>query len=263
LLDYLLRVLPEKGIDPFKRLFNTIVNDYEEDPERFKEINVPMGRRDPEIYIKYKKSFGYATSSSGTTSRKALYGLALQNAGKRAADRVRDSQLIEQITGLETRNGRIDHAEGAHDDLVIGWLLCHWFLAFAVKHEFYGIDNKRIYSKVKTASEETWEQQAEREEQEELRARIEDLYEKLTNEDDEYVSARMELELRRLDKQLVLESGEVHSVDALIRQVKESKRSRQVARTRNYSHQQYSSPSVNGTPVVYNRPLNEYDLRAY
>lgn len=264
LLDYLLRVMPEKNIDPFRRLFNTIVNDSESDPERFKEINVPLSRRDPEVYVKYKTAFGYATSGSGTTSRKALYGLALRAAAKYGADCVYDGQLIDQITGLERRNGRIDHAPGEHDDLVIAWLLAHWFIQYAVKLDFYGIEPRRVMSKLRRRSTETDEEAFARQEQEELRNKIDNLYERLADEDDEFVSMRLELELRRLDRLVVLEAGEVRSVDALIRQIKDNKKHKKVRAqyaSNRPAHTGSLAPSAN--QQVYNRPLNAYDLRAY
>lgn len=263
LLDYLLRVMPERGIDPFRRLFNTIVNDYEEDPERFKDICQPMGRRDPDLYIRYKTAFGYATSSSGTTSRKALYGLALKNGAKHGADVVNDHQLIDQITGLENRNGRIDHAPGEHDDLVIGWLLGHWFLQFARKLDFYGLDQRKVLSRLRKKVTETPEEEQARLEQEALRNDIEALYERLADEDDEYVSMRLELDLRRLDRQVVLEAGEVRSVDALIRQIKDAKKQRRVrAQYNGNGGQSIHSGSVSQN-VVYTRPLTYNDLRAF
>lgn len=264
LLDYLLRVMPEKGIDPFRRLFNTIVNDYESDPERFKEIQVPMHRRDPEIYIRFKTAFGYATSASGTTSRKALYGLALRAAAKYGADVVHDGQLIDQITGLEKRNGRIDHQAGAHDDLVIAWLLGHWFIQYATRLDWYGIDPRRVMSKLRKTTAETPREVAVREEQESIRNQIDDIYDRLTAEEDEYVSMRMELELRRLDKQIVLRDGEIRSVDALIRQIRESKKQRRVKAQAGSGASVRNTPLVpSATQVVYNRPLNQHDLRAF
>lgn len=265
LLDYLLLMLPQHGIDPFKRLFNTVVNDHEEEPERFAEIRVPMGRRNPDIYVRFKKSFGYATSGSGTTSRKALYGLALQNAAKRAADKVADKGLIDQITSLETRNGRIDHPEGQHDDLVIGWLLIHWFLGFAKRPEWYGLDPTKIMTKLSSRRDETQEEIWAREDQAIIRRKMEILYEELADEEDDFLSMRLEMELRRLDKEVVLESGEIYSVDGLIRKAQERKKHKFVSRNRavrnapNYG----VAPTVNGAPVVYDRPLTAYDLRVY
>ena len=57
-----------------------------------------------------------------------------------------------------------------------------------------------------------------------MRNQIESVFAELSRETDEYVSERLEHELRRLDKMIVLESGELYSVDALIKQARDSKR---------------------------------------
>src|SRR5690606_6761044 len=80
IIDHLLWKLPQRGVDPFKRLYNKVVNEYLEYPERYKEILVPLGRRPEEIYVRHKTSFGWATSGSGMTSRSGLYSTTLHNA---------------------------------------------------------------------------------------------------------------------------------------------------------------------------------------
>lgn len=265
LLDFLLRQLPMHGIDPFRRLFNTVVNDYEENPDHFNEIRLPMSRRNPDIYVRFKKSFGYATSASGKTSRKGLYGLALQNATKRASDRVYDKSLIDQILSLEYRNGRVDHPDGEHDDLVIGWLLVHWFLGFANKPEWYGLDPTKIMTNIAGKATETQEEIWIKEEQAVLRKRMEVLYDELSNEQDDFVSMRLEMELRKLDQQVILETDEIYSVDGLIRQAQERKRQKFAAKNRNVMGDQSwkpKPPTVNGVQVSYDRPLTAFDLRA-
>ena len=224
ILDYLLLMLPQRGIDPFRRLFNTIVNEYDLYPERWKEIRQPMGRRSHDIYTRYKKTFGYTTSGSGEYSRNALYSTALKNAAKLSADRVYDKPLIDQITGLVTRNGRIDHEVGEHDDLVIAWLLCHWLLLLGKNLSHYGIDHKQVMAGVGISQQVDPEEIFIKEEQYQLRRRIEELYEKLSAETDDFVSMRLEQELRLLDKRLILEADEIYSVDNLIRSAKETKR---------------------------------------
>ncbi len=114
LLDYLLVTLPQHGIDPFKRLFNTVVHDHIEMKERWNEIRQPMNRRSSDIYVRLKKMFGFATSGSGYASRSELYSTTLMNAAKRGGDKVHDKNLIDQITGLISKNGRIDHEDGEH-----------------------------------------------------------------------------------------------------------------------------------------------------
>ena len=116
-LDQLLLILPSNGIDPFVRLFNRCVNDADEEPDRFKDIQVPFARRSQDIYVRYKKYFGFATSGSGLTSRSELYSTTLQNAAKQVGDVIYDKITIDQILSLEIRNGRVDHPRGEHDDM--------------------------------------------------------------------------------------------------------------------------------------------------
>lgn len=225
-LDYLMLMLPQAGIDPFRRLFNRVVNDSDEFPDRFKEINVPMSRRPEDIYVRYKKSFGFATSGTGQGSRSELYSTTLQNAAKRAGDRIYDKSLTNQILGLVVRNGRVDHEVGEHDDLVIAWLLSHWLLTLGKNLTFYGIDIKRVMTQLADRERETDYQFVQRVEQEEIRHQIDATYKELALETDEYVCMRLEQQLRLLDRKIILESGEIYSVDQLIKSARESKRGR-------------------------------------
>ena len=226
ILDYLLLMLPQYGIDPFQRLFNLGVNDYDQYPDRWKEIKVPMGRRDSRIYDRFKKTFGFATAGSGYASRTELYSTTLQNASKRSCEKIHDKFLISQILGLINKNGRIDHADDEHDDLVIAWLLCHWLLTNGKNLSHYGIDFTKIMSKIVTIKNETSEDQLKRMEQEHIREKIKTIFDQLSNENDEYVSMRLENELKVLDTKIILEVGEIYSLDSLIQQVRENKRKR-------------------------------------
>lgn len=117
ILDQLIASLMSKGINPFKRIFNKVVNNADEKPEDF-EFMVSKYRYSPEdVYIRYKKSFGFATSATGLTARSELYGNTFQLASKLTGDKVRDTALIDQLLSLVIRNGRVDHAVGEHDDL--------------------------------------------------------------------------------------------------------------------------------------------------
>jgi len=264
LLDYLLLMLPQYGEDPFKRLYNTVVQDADEYPDRYKEIRQPMIRRDPNIYTRYKKCFGFATSGSGETSRTALYGSTLQLAAKRGADHVRDRATIGQITGLVVRSGRVDHPEGGHDDLVIAWLLCNWLLTHGKNLSYYGIDVSRVMSAIAAHKEESPEEAYKRAHQQDIRRQIEGVFEELSRETDDFVSERLEHELRRLDKQIILESGEVYSVDALIKQARDTKRER---RRRWSPHTGDSNNAYRGVPnygysagVMSDRPMTAREM---
>jgi hypothetical protein len=226
-LDYLLLMLPTMGIDPFERLFNKVVQDYDEMPDRFKEIQVPMGRRPADIYVRYKKMFGFTTSGGmGATSRALLYSESLQLAAKRGCTVVYDKTLIEQITSLVSKNGRIDHPAGGHDDMVIGWLLSNWLLTKGKMLSFYGIDQRRIGAALGGATEEQIIDRQTRQEQQQIREQIEIIYEQLSKESNEWISQRLEHQLRMLDRKLVLEQGEIFSLDTLLNNAREKKRER-------------------------------------
>lgn len=259
-LDYLLLMLPVYGIDPFKRLFNKIVQDYDEMPSPWAEIRQPMGRRDSEIYTRYKKVFGFATSGTGATSRSELYSTTLQNAGKRAADKVHDRQLADQVLGLVIRNGRIDHALGKHDDLLIGWLLCHWLLTLGKNLQHYGIDVSKIMSLLADRTEETLEQQWARHDQIKVRQEITAVVLQLETETDEYVSAMLEAQLRVLDRRVVLEAGETYSLDSLIHSTREARRSKKRGQqARLYGGTPQLDPSRRREGVFSDEPLNMDD----
>lgn len=223
IIDFLLLYLPMKGIDPFKRLFNWVVNDPYSHPELYKEYQYYMPRRSGNIYDRAKKHFGFATSGAGQSARSELYSTALQNATKRCADGVLDSALTSQITGLITKNGRIDHATGAHDDLVIGWLLCHWFLAMAKNLSNYGIDSRTILSEAVKVKKLTDDENVDETLQYNLRIRIEELFDLLSKENNMYICERYEQEVKRLESKLVLKEGESFSIDAFLTVAKEKR----------------------------------------
>lgn len=234
IIDYLLLMLPAKGIDPFARLYNRVVQDSDENPDRFNDIKVPIGRRNQDIYVRFKRMFGFTTSGSGVTARSELYSTTLQNAAKRSADKIHDNSLITQINGLITKNGRVDHEEGGHDDLVIAWLLGHWLLTQGKNLTFYGIDIRRVGSnlmeRIKNASPQEVNQMRE---QQAIRQRIDQIYELLVNEQDEFLAMKYEQELRLLDKKIILESNDVWSVDEVIKMARDAKRNRRVKQNRN------------------------------
>ncbi len=224
IIDHLLWFLPQRGEDPFKRLFNRVVNDYLDHPERYKEIQVPVGRRPEDIYNRYKTSFGWATSGSGLTSRSGLYSTTLQNGVRLAGSRLKDVELVNQILGLEIRNGRVDHAKGEHDDIVIAWLLCIWFLTQGVNLSHYGLDHRIVLARAKEREVNNPEDYREQVKQTQVRNEIEELCDQLTDEKDEFVSVKLEQRIRVLERQLTGENDELNSVDEMIRKAKEKKK---------------------------------------
>lgn len=144
-IDYLCIKLHAVGIDPFTRIYNSIVENYDTEANKFMEIRNSLYGRDDAFYIARKTTFGFCT---GTTTRKTLYNQILKIAAQKAAHLVRDPQLISELLGLQEKNGRIDHADGAHDDTVIAWLLTVFLLVYGRNLPYYGIPRQDVMSRV-------------------------------------------------------------------------------------------------------------------
>ncbi len=223
LIDMLLLILPSKGVDPFERIFNRIVNEYDEMPDRYKEISEPMWRRDGEIYTRNKKVFGFATSSSGLTSRSELYGSTLHQAAKQVGHLVADKTTIDQIASLIIKNGRVDHPAGEHDDMVISWILTHWFMTKARNLQHYGIQPSSVLKDLRHQQTVDPVNLYKNSVQQKLRERIEFISNAFQKENDEFIARRYEQELRYLYSRLELQENEKVSVDELIAKTKEEK----------------------------------------
>ena len=250
LIDHLLLILPDRGIDPFKRIFNRIVNDPDENKTAYEEIKLPLSRRPHDIYVRYKKAFGWATSGGGMTSRSDLYSTTLISAARNCGHMVNDKTTIDQILSLETRNGRVDHAPGEHDDAVIGWLLGHWMLTKAKNLLHYGIQVTDILSRNRGGSENGGVITKEQREQIFYRDKIKELLGKLEQEQNEIISMKIENELRFYNSKLIIEENEVLSLDELISKTKETKKQNIISKNRN----------IYGTGV-YDRYTNSYTSR--
>lgn len=263
ILDQLFLYLSEAGIDPARRIFNTIVQDYEnpDNQERYEEICRPLNRRDPKFFERYKRHFGFMTAGSGEMSRDSLYGSLLQLSAKRIGDKTRDKQLIEQITSLVIRNNRIDHPVGEHDDLVVAWLLANWLLVFGKNLNFYGIDSSKIFSRIVVKQYANDAEIYEEERQNKIREQVKNLSEQLVRERDDFISERIEQKIRMLMNQMTLEEDEVVSVDDLIRRAREIRRNKLRLQTGNgYQRTSQSVRPVDKMEFIpRDRPLYEYN----
>ncbi len=216
IIDFLLKMFISIGVNPFTRIFNWVVQDFESKPVEFKEVST-LNKRDP-VYIKYKKEFGYATSGSGRSSRDNLYGNALRGGVKYTSAGVKDLILCNQLLGLVVRNGRVDHPNGGNDDLCIAWLLSYWFLINARNLQFYGISSSNVLSGVKKriSSELSGEATYDTLRQREIRAEILVICKALKTTKDDYVANALERNLRAISSELKLNSNEKFNVDTLV-----------------------------------------------
>lgn len=218
IIDYLLHYLPSIGLDPFKKLFNRVVNDYMEDKRSYNEILTL--RRTPELYVKYKKSFGFSTSSGGKTDRSELYSTTLQNSAVRTADRIHSRILANQINSLIRKNGVVGHESGNHDDQVIAWLLCNWLLMSATNLAYYGINPldaytncRKVVNKDKKVSK---ADEARENEQKAMIARINGLAKKLEDTKDEFIAIKIQQEMKALNDKMDYQGNNIMNMDALI-----------------------------------------------
>lgn len=224
ILDYLLINLYEMGINPFERLFNLVVQEATDQPDRFMEVKGKGGFQNS-VIEKYKGLFGYSTSGSGNYTRNALYGNNFQVALERAHDRLFDEDLSNQLLALKIKNNRIDHDTGGHDDMVIAWLLTHWFLSYGKNLKQYGIDSNTIYQAGNVVNKVMTDEEIRQfEEQNNIKHRMVALYEELENEQNEWLSYKIEQELRTLSRKLILTENTIFSIDQLIKTAQENKK---------------------------------------
>jgi hypothetical protein len=235
IIDYLILQLTRAGQDPFKRIFNRIVDNASTDPESFKEIQTSLLSRLENFYDTRKATFGFNTNAE---NRSLLYTTVLQNGAKNGGDKVHSEKLVTELLGLVVKNDRIDHSASGHDDHVIAWLLGHWFVAHARNLAYYGIPNGLAMSAVAKFSleEETVEQQYQRQQQQRLLNEVASLLEQLNDfQQDPMSVAKLEGRLRAISGRLVDDTdvSYVQTIDAAIRESQETRMQRMRMRGRN------------------------------
>ena len=153
IIDSIVPILLQRGINPLYRLFNWAVNDMhlsQKHRDVFIELDKAFQRRDRTVFDRHKKLFGFSTSGGGRTARHKLYSETFKAAVKYTGSTVRDIKLVNQLLGLKISvNGRVDHGKDDHDDMVIGWLLAFWFLKTGSNLSKYGININNVLINIK------------------------------------------------------------------------------------------------------------------
>ncbi|MCY1363592.1 hypothetical protein D9M69_503600 [compost metagenome] len=157
----------------------------------------------------------------------------LQEAAKKTGSLVRDSKLQGELSRLVERNGRIDHDQSGHDDHVISWLLCHWFLTYARNLEHYGITLSEVKRRVYEAEHKlSWAEQRKYDKQQALRDEITVLGEKLKSERSVYEKIKMQHRLDLLVSQIT-DEFDMEGI-ASIDQIKENSRELKTIHNRSF-----------------------------
>ena len=165
-IDNMIVLLTNSGINPFKVIFNTYVQNAAENQSFMLDRLDPMGTD--------RKYLGFRT---GANTRETMYSSVLVLAVQQCLDKIYDGVIINELKGLEVRNNRIDHAIGAHDDQVISWLLAMYVIYNGKNLSSYCIDTSSIMRACDASGKtvDPWE----KEEQIRIRAKIQELESKL------------------------------------------------------------------------------------
>ena len=241
ILDALLFSLPAHKVDPARRIYNTLVDVKDQSPSDRKKYHEFIGDRDN--YRQYRKHFGFPTNAD---LRSIIYGPVLQEAAKKTGTLVRDAKLQSELSRLVERNNRIDHQASGHDDHVISWLLCHWFLTYARNLDHYGITISEVRRRVYEAEHKlSWDEQRRYDSQQDIRGGIIALGESLSNEKDAFerkkLNTQMELLLAKVSDEFTMEGS--MSID----QIRDTNKERINRATRSYGP---------GRELNITRPLN-------
>ena len=182
ILDVVFDEFQRMGISPYRRIFNMAVqNRYSE--SRMSTVNVSATRLSGEE----RRLFGFRTHGGITkNTRDVLYRQVLKKAVNLNASKMHDSCLVDEMSHLEVRNGRIDHTTRGHDDMVISYLLACYFVFHATNIEIYGLDPSELLSNV-VAVDSTPDEAYKQQEQLSLRKQIQHLDELISKTSSKYI----------------------------------------------------------------------------
>jgi hypothetical protein len=222
IIDTLLLRLPMHGIDPFKRMFNWVVEEMHTDKNYAAMVNTPLRARGSYFYDDIRSKFGFVTTAD---SRITLFQEILPEAAKRAGKYCRDKLLVGEITSLVVKNGRIDHKASGHDDMVISWLLGFWLVMKASNLTHYGIPRGAIMSRSigEGATPEERRRALELELQQQYRTELDVLVDELKNTTNMYVVSKLEHKLNVLNTRIKAMGGESFSLNELLEDIKDAR----------------------------------------
>lgn len=137
IVDSVIGILLKNGVNPFKRIYNKVINSRELD--EFKSVDI----EDMELAnTSHRKYLGFNTT---TGSRHLLFKNIMTPAAKLAFDKIKDPILINELAGLSKNNlGKIEHQIGKHDDMVIAWLLACYVILEGKNLYHYGLYKDQI-----------------------------------------------------------------------------------------------------------------------
>ena len=235
ILDNMFRIMVLKNMNPFKRIFNKIVNGTMK-ANGYSDSELLNKTPTLSMLEKNKKAFGFATSGNGENSRSLLYGNVFRASLNYTSNTVYDSTLINQLSGLKIVGKRIDHDSGEHDDMVIAWLLTYYVLQFAKNTEVYGlnerdklnsvIDNELLANNPKADKEKIKKQMV-------IRDNIETLISKMSSTKNEMQGVTLLGKIKMLESKIDTKIVTNLNIDSLLKDIKLYKKIQNNKRYRN------------------------------
>lgn len=137
LIDIVIEFLLTKGISPFKRIYNSFIQNYVDEVTDFNTIDLRDGRN--------RQKFGFKTTAS-SKSREFLYSTVLTTMLNYMADRAHDADLVSEVKSLTIRKGRVDHRTDSHDDLCMALLLTGYMVLYGKNLHMYGVDSSNFFA---------------------------------------------------------------------------------------------------------------------
>jgi len=224
IIDYMIQKFVSLNINPFKRLWNIIAQNKDENKKEFETL-LQAKYYNYDYFIQNKKSIGFATSGSGITSRSELYSTTLLQMCKYTNNIIYDKVITEQILGLIIKNNRVDHADGNNDDLVIASLLSYWLLSNGKNLEYYDIDVNSILNRNRNYITEKY---SDTNMQEQEMLELEDILNttliKFKEEKDPYISMQLENKLVSLSREMSTVGNKVIAIGQMINDIKKNKK---------------------------------------
>ena len=212
------------GLDPFKRLYNVIVQDKDKWVDQFKSIADPRFKRSPLFYTQNKNKMGF--NQTGNT-RHMLFKEVLQLGAKYCRNIVYDKTLSNEIRSLEVDldTGRVDHTAQNHDDNCMAWLLALWFIFYGKNLAWYGINSNKVMrlasddGNLKTDS-------GAREQQliEQYQIELDEIIEKIAQNERSLYRPVLEREARRLTEKLSYFGVESKNIDGMLLDIKQKRK---------------------------------------
>lgn len=238
IIDVLLLKLPMLGINPYRRIYSTIVDDGIYNPsshsfrEEFRCINQDVSAQPYGFADRHKMHFGFATTGgfSSRFSRNKLYVETLQPYARYACQKIYDSGLATEINALTVKNNRVDHAVGGHDDMVIAWLLAAWFLFSTRNLSFYGkmdvLTNVREFKpKIEGEPDKTPYDEFKEDEQKAIRAEIIKVADQLAESRDLFEVMKLEAKLKNIYAGLKETGSGIGTFEQVINEASDKRRS--------------------------------------